>query len=161
MPASDPNPARRILGWREWLALPDLSVRTVKAKLDTGARSSSLHVEAIEEFERDGHTWVRFALDPKTRSGQRARWHEAPLADRRKVTDSSGNAALRPFIHTRVRLGAEVFEIETNLTNRHGMMFPMLLGRTALAGRFVVDPQRSFALGDRPRRRRHAAGELP
>lgn len=146
--------ALQVLGWREWLALPDLGLRSIKAKLDTGARSSSLHVEAIEEFERDRATWVRFALDAKTRSGRRARWFEAPLVDRRRVTDSGGRTELRPFIHTRVRLGKDSFEIETNLSSRHGMLFPMLLGRTALAGRVVVDPARSFVLGDRPRRAR-------
>lgn len=157
-PPISPAITLRTLGWREWLALPDFGVRAIKAKLDSGARSSSLHVEAIEEFVRDGVAWVRFALDPSTRSGRRARWFEAPLADRRKVTDSGGSSALRPFIRTRVRIGAEVFEIETNLTNRHGMMFPMLLGRTAMAGRIVVDPERSFVLGDKPRRRKRTQG---
>jgi hypothetical protein len=154
-------PPVRVLGWREWLALPDLGLRSIKAKLDTGARSSSLHVEAIEEFERDGVAWVRFALDAKTRSGRKARWFEAPLADRRRVTDSGGNSALRPFIRTRVRIGGDSFVVETNLTNRHGMMFPMLLGRTALAGRIVVDPARSFVLGDKPRRPRRTADTRP
>lgn len=151
----------RVLGWREWLALPDFGVQSIKAKLDTGARSSSLHVEAIEEFERDGGTWLRFALDAKTRSGRQARWFEAPLADRRRVTDSGGSSALRPFIRMRVRIGGDCYDIETNLTNRHGMMFPMLLGRTALAGRVVVDPARSFVLGDKPRRRRRMSGSQP
>lgn len=150
-------PLPRVLGWREWLALPDLGVSAIKVKLDTGARSSSLHVEAIEEFERDGVVWVRFALDSKTRSGRYARWFESPLVDRRKVTDSAGRSSLRPFIRTQVRLANEAFEIETNLTDRHGMMFPMLLGRTALAGRIIVDPACSFVLGDNSRGRRHKA----
>ena len=154
-------PSLRVLGWREWLALPDFGVRSIKAKLDTGARSSSLHVEAIEEFERDGRTWVRFALDAKTRSGRKARWFEAPLADRRRVTDSGGTSALRPFIRTQVSIGGDRFEIETNLTDRRGMMFPMLLGRTALAGRIIVDPAQSFVLGDRPRRRKRTSGNEP
>lgn len=151
----------RVLGWREWLALPDFGVRSIKAKLDTGARSSSLHVEAIEEFERDGAVWVRFALDAKTRSGRRARWLEAPLSDRRKVTDSGGRSELRPFIRTCIRLGGDRFDIETNLTNRHGMMFPMLLGRTALAGRIIVDPARSFVLGERTRKTRRTSEPHP
>jgi hypothetical protein len=158
---SPPLPALRVLGWREWLALPEFGVRSIKAKLDTGARSSSLHVEAIEEFERDGAVWVRFALDARTRSGRRARWFEAPLSDRRMVTDSGGRAELRPFIRTPIRLGGEHFDIETNLTNRHGMMFPMLLGRTALAGRIVVDPARSFVLGDRTRKVRRMSEPSP
>lgn len=148
----------RVLGWREWMALPDLGVSAIKVKLDSGARSSSLHVEALQEFERDGLPWLRFALDPLTRSGRKARWFEAPLADRRRVTDSGGTATLRPFIRTRLAIGGEIFEIETNLANRRGMLFPMLLGRTAMAGRVVVDPQRSFVLGDRPRSRRRKPG---
>ncbi len=150
MSEPDPNAGARVLGWREWLALPDFGVRAIKAKIDTGARSSSLHVEAIEEFERDGVTWVRFALDPSTRSGRLARWFEAPLSDRRRVTDSGGSQALRPFIRTHVRIGDEELPIETNLTNRRGMLFPMLLGRTAMAGRIIVDPMRSFVLGSKP-----------
>lgn len=140
------------------MALPDFGLRAIKVKLDSGARSSSLHVEALEEFERGGRPWLRFSLDPLTRSGRKARWFEAPLVDRRRVTDSAGNATLRPFIRTRLEVAGEIFEIETNLTDRRGMLFPMLLGRTAMAGRIVVDPQRSFVLGERPGRRRRKQG---
>ena len=142
------------------MALPDFGVRAIKVKLDSGARSSSLHVESLDEFERDGATWLRFALDPLTRSGRKARWFEAPLADRRRVTDSSGASALRPFIRTHIAIAGDVFEIETNLTNRRGMLFPMLLGRTAMAGRIVVDPQQAFVLGEKPRRRRRKTQEV-
>ncbi len=141
------------------MALPDFGVHAIKVKLDSGARSSSLHVEAIEEFERDSVTWLRFALDPLTRSGRNARWFEAPLADRRRVTDSGGSSALRPFIRTQIEIAGDVFEIETNLTDRRGMLFPMLLGRTAMAGRIIVDPQQSFMLGPKPRRRRRKLQE--
>lgn len=139
--------ARMVLGWREWLALPALDISAIKAKVDSGARSSALHVEAIEEFTRDNADWVRFQLNPLTRSSKRARWIETPLSERRKVTDSGGNVSVRPFIKTEVRIGAISFEIEMNLTNRRAMLFPMLLGRTAMSGRIVIDPQRSFVLG--------------
>ena len=150
-----------MLGWREWIALPDFNVRAIKVKLDTGARSSSLHVEAIEEFEQAGAPWLRFSLDPKTRSGRHARWFEAPLSDRRKVTDSGGSSALRPFILTRVHIGSETFTVETNLTNRHGMLFPMLLGRTAMSGRIIVDPSRAFVLGGKPGTRARSTESKP
>jgi hypothetical protein len=137
------------LGWREWLALPDLGIVAVRAKVDTGARSSSLHVESQETFQRDGVEWVRFGLDT-------GRYHsplasgEAPVLERRKVTDSGGHRSERIFIRTRLRLAGQEWTVEMNLTQRRNMLFPMLLGRTALAGRFIVDPAASFLQGDLP-----------
>jgi len=148
MDATHSTGGRRVLGWREWLALPELGIPAIKAKLDTGARSSALHVEQIEEFQRDGADWVRFKLDPVSRSRRRARWIEAPLLDRREVTDSSGDVSLRPFIRTDVMIEGERYPIEINLTNRRGMLFPMLLGRTAMSGRLCIDPALSYVLGE-------------
>ncbi len=145
----DESPAdRRVLGWREWVALPELGIPAIRAKVDSGARSSALHVEAIEEFVRDDADWVRFKLDPISRSRKRARWVEAPLLDRREVTDSGGGISLRPFILTDVRIADWRYAIEINLTNRRGMLFPMLLGRTAMRGRWLIDPEQSYLLGD-------------
>ena len=140
------------VGWREWLALPDLGLPLIKAKIDTGARSSSLHVEGWEIVERNDHRWVAFELRPGSRRG-RAKRIETPVLDTREVTDSSGNRALRPFILTTVMLGSRAWPIEINLTNRQSMLFPLLIGRTAMAGRLVVDPSRSFVLG-RPQKRK-------
>ena len=140
-----------LIGWREWLALPRLGLDALKVKIDTGARSSSLHVDAIEEFQRDGVTWLRFEVMTGRRGASSARC-EAPAFDRREVTDSGGHITSRWFIHTAVRMAGVEWECEINLTNRRNMLFPMLLGRTALGGRFRVDPQLSFACG-RPRRR--------
>ena len=142
-----------LVGWREWLALPDFGIAAIKAKVDTGARSSSLHVERLEEFQRDGARWVRFEILPSSRRRKRPHACEAPVVDERPVTDSSGDRRMRLFIRTRVAIGTHVFEIEMNLTSRRGMLFPMLLGRTALAGRMRVDPSQSYILG-RPRARR-------
>jgi hypothetical protein len=142
-----------LVGWREWLALPDFGIGAIKAKVDTGARSSALHVETQEEFLRDGARWVRFTILPTSRRRRHPLVCEAPVVDERPVTDSSGDCRTRLFIRTHVAIGAHRFEIETNLTSRRGMMFPMLLGRTALAGRLLVDPARSYVLG-RPRARR-------
>lgn len=142
-----------LVGWREWLALPDFGIAAIKAKVDTGARSSSLHVERLEEFQRDGVRWVRFEILPSSRRRKRPHACEAPVLDERPVTDSSGDRRMRLFIRTRVAIGTHLFEIEMNLTSRRGMLFPMLLGRTALAGRMCVDPGQSYLLG-RPRARR-------
>ena len=141
-----------LIGWREWLALPALGLPEVKAKIDTGALSSSLHVENLETFERDGRTWLRFAVAPRRRGGRLYRC-EAPASDRRDVTDSGGRTTRRWFVHTDIALGGRRFRAEMNLTDRGDMLFPMLLGRTALRGRFRIDPQLSYACGRlRPRR---------
>lgn len=138
-----------VLGWREWVALPALGIAAIRVKVDTGARTSSLHVDRLEVFRRDGAEWVRFGIDTGFEGAPPA-VAEAAVADRRPVTDSGGHTTERIFIRTTLRLAGEAFEIETNLTNRRNMLFPMLLGRTALAGRFLVDPAQSFLLGEPP-----------
>ena len=147
---------RTVVGWREWLALPDLGIPLIKAKIDTGARTSALHVERSEAFERDGAQWVRFALLPGSRLRQ-PKMFEAAVVDARPVTDSGGNRAVRVFIRTRLVIGEHSWPIEMNLTNRGSMMFPMLLGRTAMSGRLIVNPGQSFVLG-RPTRRVRVKG---
>lgn len=135
-----------LIGWREWLALPQLGLTSLKAKIDTGARSSSLHVDGIREFTRDGQTWLHFAVATQRR-GMRLVECEALAFDRRDVTDSGGHITSRWFIRTLVCLGGIEWEAEINLTNRRNMLFPMLLGRSALSGRFAVDPNLSYACG--------------
>jgi hypothetical protein len=137
-----------LVGWREWVALPQLGLAAIKAKIDTGARSSSLHVAALESFQRDGRTWLRFAVAPRRRR-TRTIMCEAPALDRRPVTDSGGHTAERWFIRSTIMLGSSRFEAEINLSNRADMLFPMLLGRTALRGRFRVDPDRAWVCGRR------------
>jgi hypothetical protein len=141
-----------VLGWREWLALPELGIARIKAKVDTGARSSALHASTIETLD-DGR--VRFSLRPLQASVDE-QWCEAELIDRRWVTDSGGHRELRPFIRTPVLLGGERWDIEISLSARHALRFRMLLGRTAIAGRFTVDPAASFVQG-RLRRPKAAA----
>ncbi len=142
-----PDPV--LLGWREWLSLPALGIVAVRAKVDSGARSSALHVQGQEVFMRDGHEFVRFVLDTGM-DGQAPQPAEAAVIDRRQVTDSGGHTTERVFIQTRLRLAGQEWEAEVNLTHRRNMLFPMLLGRTALAGRFLVDPASSFRQGDPP-----------
>jgi hypothetical protein len=145
-----------VIGWREWLALPDLGIVAIKAKVDTGARSCALHVDSLEEFRRDGVTWLAFSVRPSTKRRLPAIEAEAPALDRRVVTDSSGHASERWFIRSTVRIAGVAFHTDINLTSRRTMLFPMLLGRTALAGRFRVDAARSYATG-----RRQAARSVP
>lgn len=138
-----------LLGWREWLSLPELGIVAVRAKVDTGARSSALHVLEQEAFRRDGREYVRFLLDTGLQ-GLEPQPAEAPVLDRRPVTDSGGHVTQRIFIQTRLRLAGLEWDAEVNLTHRRNMLFPMLLGRTSLAGRFLVDPASSFLQGDPP-----------
>jgi hypothetical protein len=131
------------LGWRERLALPQLGIGTLKAKLDTGARSSSLHVDTLESFQRDGATWLRFNIHVGRRQPVDVRC-EAPALDRRTVTDTGGRRTERWFIRSEVQLAGQMFDIDINLTDRRHMLFPLLLGRSALNGRFAVDPSLSY-----------------
>lgn len=140
---------RAVIGWREWVALPELGVRCIKAKVDTGARTSSLHAFDVEEFKRNGRQMVRFSVHPEQRVGRREVVAEAPLKDRRRVRPSNGRSELRPVILTTVELLGQSWEIEVTLTNRDVMGFRMLLGRQAIRGRFVVDAGTSFRNGKR------------
>lgn len=137
------------MGWREWVALPDLGVANVKAKIDTGARGCALHASDVQIFRRDGVEHVRFTVHPFQRDSQTTIQTESPLLEQRWVRSSSGHETLRPAIRTCVRLCGAEHDIEITLVNRDSMGFRMLLGRTALRGRYLVDPGRSF-LGGRP-----------
>ena len=125
-------PHQVLLGWREWLSLPVLGIVAVRAKVDTGARSSALHVLDQEVFLREGREFVRFLLDTGV-PGLPPQPAEAAVIDRRRVTDSGGHTTQRIFIQTRLRLAGQEWDAEVNLTHRRNMLFPMLLGRTALA----------------------------
>lgn len=139
------------MGWREWLALPGLGVTRIKAKVDTGARTSALHAFDIERFEHRGTPMVRFTVHPLQKDSHHSVACEAELLDERWVKSSSGKAQLRPVILCEVELDDLVWPIELTLTARDAMGFRMLLGRQAVRGRFVVDPGRSYVLSRRLR----------
>jgi hypothetical protein len=151
-----PVTQRPPVGWREWVALPDLGVPAIKAKVDTGARSSSLHAFDIEEFQRGSTTYVRFEVHPLQRSGRAAVTAEAPLVEHRVVRNPGGGGReeLRPVVITDIELGGARWPIELTLTRRDAMGFRMLLGRQAVRRRFVVDPARSFVHGHDHKRKR-------
>lgn len=142
---------KRIVGWREWVGLPDLGVDTIKAKIDTGARSSALHVFDIERFTRDGRPMLRFVVATAQRTRKGAIPAEAEQIDERVVRSSGGHEQERPVILTHLEWGGEMWPIELTLTRRDAMGFRLLVGRQALRERLLVDPGRSF-LG-RPARR--------
>ncbi|PLY02232.1 MAG: ATP-dependent zinc protease [Desulfuromonas sp.] len=135
------------LGWREWLALPELGIPAIKAKIDTGAKTSALHAFFVEPFDKQGQTYVRFGLHPLQRRTSPEMICEAPLKEQRIVSDSGGHREQRYVIETMVALAGHSWPIEITLTDRESMRFRMLLGRSALGDDFLIVPQSSFLTG--------------
>lgn len=140
-----------LIGWRERLALPELGVSSVKAKIDTGARSSALHAFDIEFFDREGVAFVRFRVHPTQKNKKKTITVEAKLLDKRPVRSSSGETETRPVIETMVATKSHQWPIELTLTNRDVMGFRMLLGRQAVRSRFLVDSGRSYLQSSAPK----------
>jgi hypothetical protein len=139
-----------IIGWREWLALPELQVPAIKAKIDTGARTSALHAFFVEPFTKEGRQMVRFGVHPLQKRLDVEIFCEAPVKDFREVSDSGGHREMRYVIETTILIGDLPRQIEMTLTNRDNMKFRMLLGRTAMEGLQVI-PDQSYITG----RKRH------
>lgn len=138
-----------LIGWREWVSLPDLGIKRIKAKIDTGARTSALHAFSLHAFKRKGVRKVRFSIHPMQRNLKKVVSCEADIIDQRIVCDSGGHRQRRYVIRTTLALGTESWPIELTLTNRDPMLFRMLLGRNALNNRFLILPTASYLLGKR------------
>lgn len=147
---TDPTSGLLMVGWREWLKLPELGVGCIKAKVDTGARTSALHAFFVEPFEHQGENWVRFGIHPIQGDTDTAIECSWPIKDQRVVTDSGGHKEKRYVIETNLVLGSLVWPAELTLTDRDSMKFRMLLGRTAMRGKLLVDPAHSFLFGKKP-----------
>ncbi len=144
--ANMPAPVR--LGWREWVALPDLGIGHIKAKVDTGARTSCLHAFRTEPYTLNGERRVKFWVHPLQNSLHEVIECDARVLDERSVSDSGGHKELRLVIETTLVLGDQHWPIEMTLTNRDSMRFRMLIGRTAMAGRAIVAPEASYLAGE-------------
>ncbi len=141
---------RPVIGWREWLSLPELGIAHIKAKVDTGARTSALHTFELEPYQDQDIAMVRFLVHPwQDRDDVIIECH-APILEQRWVTDSGGHREQRFVIVSPLQLGDQSWPVELTLTNRDSMKFRMLLGRTAMRRRFVVDPALSYQLGTPP-----------
>ena len=136
---------RLVLGWEEWVAMPDLGVPAIKAKIDTGAKTSALHAEKIEEYTSGAISRVRFTIRPAPRRPDISVVCTAPIIDHRPVTSSNGITENRFVIETTIGIGGQAWQIEVSLSNRRDMTYRMLLGRQALKGGSVlIDPGASF-----------------
>jgi hypothetical protein len=139
---------RTLIGWREWVHLPDLlDGGWIKAKVDTGARTSALHAWDLEHFDRDGRGWVRFSVHPRQHDDDHVVQAEARLLEDREIRSSNGEVEVRPVVLTTLALGAQRYAVELTLTKRDQMGFRMLLGRTGMARHLLVDPGSSYLLG--------------
>lgn len=145
-----PPARKKKIGWREWVRLPDLHVGRIKAKIDTGARTSALHAFKVMPFTKDGAAFVRFTIHPVQRHRKPEIACVGRVIDQRRITDSGGNAQERYVVRTTLKLGKSSWPIELTLSNRDSMGFRLLIGRQAIRRRYVVDPARSFVVRKRP-----------
>ena len=136
-----------LIGWREWVSFPDLGVDRVKAKIDTGAKTSSIHAFRIKTLDRDGALYAEFYLHPVQKKKKPEVFCAAPVVDKRAIRSSNGAVEDRLIIRTMLRMGEREWPIDLSLTNRDAMGFRLLLGRDAFTRRFLINPKASFLLG--------------
>lgn len=136
------------VGWREWCSLPELGLAHIKAKIDTGAKTSCLHAFTVEPFTKDEQLWVRFGMHPNQHDTHLETFCEARVVDERNVTDSGGHTEKRYVIATQLIIDSQQWTIELTLTNRDTMQFRMLLGRSAMVDKIIVNPAESYMLGE-------------
>ncbi len=148
MPTSNALPRpHKAIGWREWVSLPDLGLKLIKAKVDTGARTSALHAFKLEPFTERGIKKIRFCIHPFQRRTDKEHVCVAEIVDHRIVVDSGGHEESRYVVKTKLRMGSDEWPVEVTLTDRDTLRFRMLLGRQAIKGRFVINPGSSYLLG--------------
>jgi len=141
------GPNAGIIGWREWVGLPELGEFRIKAKIDTGARTSAIHATGIEILIENGREMARFILFPNQDDDTLSCACQAPVVDKRTITDSGGHEEERLIVSTTIALGEHRWPIELSLTDRDTMGFRMLLGRAAIRKRFLIDPGASYLEG--------------
>jgi len=139
--------ARIVVGWHEWVGLPDLNIDAMIAKVDTGARTSALHAAEIDRDHVGGAPVVVLRVHVDKRDPAAYILTEAPVVDERVVKNSGGDGHRRIIVGSHLSIGGQEWPIELSVTNRKSMRFRMLLGRTAMKGRILVDPGASFLLG--------------
>jgi hypothetical protein len=149
-----------VIGWREWVALPEFGVRAIKVKVDTGARTSALHAFRLHVLDDADGPVAQFEIHPEQRRATDAVVVTSPIVGWRRVRSSNGELQKRPVIRTHLGLGEDRWPIEVTLTNRDEMGFRMLLGRAAIRRRYVVDPGRSYLASKRPPRDRRPSRQL-
>ena len=142
---------KQILGWREWVGFPELGIVQIKAKVDSGARTSCLHAFRVEPFEREDCDWVRFDIHPQQGNTTEVITCEAPVLDKRAVRDSGGHEEMRYVIETTISIGDQSHTAEVTLTDRDTMKFRVLLGRSMFRGKYLVDANRSYLRGKKKR----------
>lgn len=135
-----------VIGWREWVSLPDFGIPKIKAKVDTGAKTSALHADDIEVFKEGSRDRVRFTVFPTQKTHVGAVALEAGLVGYKFIRSSSGHEHLRPIVRTRLKLGGYFYLVDITLAKRDLMGFRLLLGRDAVAPHFLVNPGRSYLL---------------
>ncbi|WP_188151271.1 ATP-dependent zinc protease family protein [Teredinibacter waterburyi] len=139
---------KKLIGCEEWCSFPSLGIAAIKARVDSGAKTSCIHAMNIRVVKREGVRWVKFDIHPLQKNRRTHLSCEAKLVDRRVIKSSSGDTQKRVVIAVPMTLGDDTWEVQLTLTNRDSMGYRMLLGREAMVGRVIIDPELQFCMGN-------------